>query len=718
MATDTAKRPRRRDDPDRAHAFLVNPPEGRFDYDPMHDLPKCPDPPLDAPWEIASAKLWEGQFREGKVVSQRTRFYPSKGAVEGQVRALRESVPALKRMNYGTMRKVSLRESEGDWWSLGLNSSPRFGSSLSPYIPLLPGPATRQLYWSDYFGMSAKAFEAYQHNPIAHRAVEIHCEFILGRGVEARAKTETGQKVWDAFWQTNNMDNRLEEIVGDCGTYGELFLRYFPQPNRTLAVRSLDPAGIYDIITDQEDWESVYFYHQQEQERSQLFAPPGGNIAPTGPTDPGAVTRYTIRQIPANEVDHYRINARSGEVRGRSDLFPALGYLKRLTDLLTSRVIRADMEARMVFDLMVKGNAGDVTATRNQLFPGGKPPDPGAVLGHNEQVELEAFQFDSAAQADDGSVDELVSMCSLGVGVAKEYLWQGGKSGGGARANALVATEPGQKRFERRQRLTQRILADMAARVFAVAGLTGDDTEIEFVFPSIAVEERSAALKDTAFAESQGWISKKTAATMAARSMDIETFDFEGEQQLIAEEFEHTEDDEPDTDAQPVLGPDGAPISSKPPTKPKQGDGVIRRPMMNATYRQAPKLDPTKASSAEDQPPGLLMPGAGGAEGAAEAGPPGVATDPRAPGRSGFPGDENPTSSAGAANIRKDNLRESDRVIRVAEVAIREAYRAAARVPRRRPDDPSFQALAGEYRDESDRHARELIASIHPAASE
>src|SRR5581483_2572836 len=342
----------------------------------------------------------------------------------------------------------------------------------------------------------------------------ISTEFVLGRGVEARAKTDRGQKVWDAFWRKNNMDDRLESINGDLATYGELFLRYFVQGRTDLIVRSLDPAGIYEIVTDQEDWETVYFYHQQEQERAQLFAPPGGDIAPTGPTSKGAVTRYTIRQIPAPEVDHYRINARSGEVRGRSDLFPALGYLKRLQDLLTSRVIRADMEARMVFDLMVKGNAGDIATTRNNMFPQGKPPEPGAVIGHNEQVELKAFQFSAGTEsAGQGTVEEMVAMCALGVGVSSQYLWTVGRSGG-ARANALVATEPGQKRFERRQRLMQRILHDMAERLFRLNGLTGEDAEIEFVFPSIAVEERSAALKDVAFAESMGWISKKTAASM------------------------------------------------------------------------------------------------------------------------------------------------------------------------------------------------------------
>lgn len=721
---------RRRDDPERPHAFRIDPPENLRDrYNPWADLPTCPDEPPTGRWEL-SGRLWEGQFREGRLVGHRSRFYPSRGALQGQVRALREATPQLARQNFGELRKVHLREGAEptDWWSYGLNTPPMGGGLTTPYIPLIPGPATRQLYWADYFAMSAKAFEASNHNPIAKRAIEIGTDFTLGRGIEHVAKTDAGQKCWDAFWQRNNMDERLEEILGDLQVYGEIFIRYFkPAIQRGLIVRSLDPAGIYEIISDQEDWESVYFYHQQEQERQQLYAPPEGDIAPQGPSEGGAVTKYTIRQIPGEEIDHYRINVRSGEARGRSDLFSALGYLKRLQDLLTSKVIRTDMEARMVFDLMVEGNASDVRAVKGELFPGGKPPEPGSVIGHNKHAELNAFQFGGADKGTDTTVEEIVTMCALGTGVSRQWIWESAH-GGGARAGALVATEPGQKRFERRQRLAQRILHAMAAREFAGCGLTGEDAEIEFIFPSIAVEERSAALKDIAFAESSGWISRQTAATMSARQLDIETFDFEDEQEKIAEEFEKSEEDEGDEEegTPPTIDQTtGAVTDPGTPAKkatPKQGDGVIRRPMVNAAYRQVPKLDPTKSSTAEDQPPGLLMPGPGEAAPGAPP-PPGDAAAARAPGRAGMPGDENPATQAGKANIRRDSgggaMRESvsgELHERVVGVALREAARAGARIPRRRPDDPEFLDESEHFRDQSEENVNDLVGAINGAA--
>src|SRR5581483_11391978 len=234
-----ATQSRRRDQPTRPHAFVVNPPAERYDYDPRHDLPACPDEMPPAGWEL-QARLWEGRFREGRLSDYRTRFYQSRGALESQVRSLREAHVELERADYGNLRSVKLREAgpePSDWWSFGMNNGAALRGALNQYIPLLPGPATRQLYWADYFAMSAKAFEAYQHNPIAHRSVEISTEFVLGRGVEARAKTDRGQKVWDAFWRKNNMDDRLESINGDLATYGELFLRYFVQGRTDLIVR-------------------------------------------------------------------------------------------------------------------------------------------------------------------------------------------------------------------------------------------------------------------------------------------------------------------------------------------------------------------------------------------------------------------------------------------------------------------------------------------------
>jgi hypothetical protein len=328
--------------------------------------------------------------------------------------------------------------------------------------------------------------------------------------------------------------------------------------------------------------------------------------------------------------------------------------------------VRADMLARLVYKLVSKNaNAGDISALMAQLFPRGQAPAPGTVLGLNEQVDLEALQFQDSVGSGVGSdIEALTNFVAVGVGVPKEYL---GIQGRTSRAGALVATEPAAKRFEDRQSLVERLLHRMADRVLDVAGFTGE-REREFVFPAIATEDRSSKLKDLQFAESNMWVSKETAASTAAEELDISSYDYEDEQSRIAAEFADA-DDEGD-------------------------DNKIRRPLIAATGRQVPKLDPTKAAlGPEDEPPGVLV------DPDAPDGDPDD-SDPKGQTRAGFPGDENPLSSEGAANIRRDNKLKERRVVLTQgqlEAVIREAV-AAGRAPRRRADDPDFRRQRADYR--------------------
>jgi hypothetical protein len=636
------------------------------DYDPGHDpydwsrYEVCPDPErLPRSFSI-SGSLWRGRFTEhGRLHSYEVKRFAS-----------RQQLGSLKRTATAMLREAGVRES--DWFAGGGGWMPGGQPQIyDQYIPLLPGPATRQLYWADYFAMSAKCFECGNHDPVAHRAVETITEFVLGRGIEASFASDAAQEAWDAFWTENEMDDRLEEIDGDLSTFGEVLIRYFPLPGGRLAVRSLDPASIYEIVTDQEDIETVYFYHQQYQAPYELYAPPAGNKAPTGPTQ-NAVAKYVIRQIAADEIDHVKINVRSAEKRGRSDLFSALGHFKRLRDLMTSHVIRQDLLSRMVLDLRVEGTALDATALRNAMFPGGRQPPPGSVLAHNAQAELTPFQWQSTSETGvEDVVQELINLIATGVGIPKQYL---GIDSKGGRATALVATEPAAKRFERRQKVLERLLHKMADRVLDAAGIQGEDQrKREFTFPGIVTEDRQAKIADLTTARANGVIADKTYRVAVANELGITTYDPDEEQDLIAEEWAE-------------VG--------------RAGDGRIRRFVIAATNRQAAMLDPTKEPPDEDQPPGLLVP-SGGAE----------APDVAPTSRGGFPADENPLSGQGAANIRKDNQMK-ERLVVLPEGELRAAIREAAREarkPRRRPDDPEFAKHAEQFRAATKENLGQLV---------
>jgi hypothetical protein len=288
-----------------------------------------------------------------------------------------------------------------------------------------------------------------------------------------------------------------------------------------------------------------------------------------------------------------------------------LGDLKRLRDLLTSKVVQSDVATRIMGVLSAKGTNTDINRTLSAIFPNGQTPAPGTFVGINDQVKLEALDLSpSAGIREDFTYEELVDSIVAGVGISRADLGLSpAQSSGTTQATAITSQTSGGKSYEERQLLLKEILEDMFARVMDAAGITSD-VDHEFILPELAKEDRSAKLKDLSTAEGMGWISKQTAATSAAAELGFTTYDFDEEMELIAAEFDLATDEE---DGDPAQG------------------GKIRRPMILASLRQTPKLDPTKAQAVDDEPAGVLV-GPGGAQiqGQKIAGAGGDADDPAA----------------------------------------------------------------------------------------
>lgn len=607
---------------------------------------------LSDPAAQIDARIWEGRFDHGRLVGHRVTERMGRDQLASRYVRLRES--------------LGLREN-GDWFSLGAWQPSQQSPLTQNFTPMIPGPATRQQYWSDYWASSSKCFEASTHSGVAKRACRALVQFPLGRGVRWDISDDRARQAWEAFWTGNRMRRRLRSVFYDLAVFGEQFLRWFPaRPGdpRGLIIRQLDPATIYEIVTDQEDLETVFYYHQQFQTRTELYSPPAVNIAPQGPTVPG-VTRYIIRQIPAQEIDHWKINDVSGEARGRSDLFAALGDLKRMRDLLTSKVIQADIGNRVLAVLTAKGTQTDISRLLAQVFPGGQPPAPGSVIALNDAATLQPFQYTSGREVrSDFTYDELVDAVCAATGIARPYLGLSPAVGSGStQAAALTTVEPSVQTFEERQDIADEMLHQMFDRVMAAAGINGE-TECEFVFPEIASEDSQIRLGLLEQAESDGWISKRRAASTAAAEMDFTDYDFDEEMREIISEFA----DADETDA--TGGQTGA-------SKPARGQ-KIRRPVLRASARQAPKLDPTRAQSADDEPPGVLVSDTGQD----------TTTNAAA-------GERNPASQQGRANIRRQ-ARESD--------------------VRRRSDDPAFIADANKLERATAQNLRRLLSDIDASA--
>lgn len=480
-------------------------------------------------------------------------------------RRLKESVDKSKLATPGHKATIDkkLRE-QGDSFSLdqqisgpGSNVSASFDTGaniLTPvgrdvdFIPLLAGPYNKQLYWFDYLDMHSKAFEAWTHNPIAKRICKMITQFVLGKGVKATvitAEVKTGQKeqdpktgeeyeyvidlqekaqeLLDDHWAQNNLNIRAKQIFRDLLIFGEQFIRYFDAP-WGLKVRALDPSTIWEVVTDPDDAESEFYIHQQYPTKYQWYV-----------DLPIPTIKFIIRQVPVAAYYHMKINTVSGEVRGRSELFAILGWLKRIKEFASDRVIRNKMGNLFVLDVAVEGGDAQVAAAQAQFA---QPPTPGSFFIHNKAATLEGVKAEIGSGDVTSDWDMLMVITAVGAGASLEYLGLNSKS---SKAGALVGTEPDVKTFEDHQELMESFFLQDAKRCFDRAEEMGKlprgvKIKVEITYPALAEENRSEKLKDIAFMESMSWISHKRAASMGAKEMQVTTFEYDEEQELITKE--------------------------------------------------------------------------------------------------------------------------------------------------------------------------------------
>lgn len=417
---------------------------------------------------------------------------------------------------------------------------------FNEYIPLMGGPFSHQLYLHDFLDMLAKAFEAWNHNPLAHQIVKITTHFVLGRGVTYKARDPIVQKRFEQWWDKNEMSTRLEFWSDMLSRDGELMIRRFINPiTKQMFVRWVDPSTIWEVVTDLEDIETVYYYHQQYPTAFQVLYGADKN-AKFNPTNFGS-SKYIINQIPADEMHHVKINCSPNEKRGRTDFFSILGWLKRYKDFQTAVVLRSIIQATFAWKNKLTGTNTDVDAFISAF--GTDQPEFGSVWVENEASDLQPMTANTSTGGALADCPGIVNAIATGSGVPKEYL---GLSEHGTRATAVVSSEPGVKKFQARQLCLGRLLKCLAQEWVANEIISGGipigsrneqtgkmepmDGYIEFQFPEIAVEDRSSKLKDIDSSKLAGYISKRRAATMSAKELGIEDYNFEEEEAEISEE--------------------------------------------------------------------------------------------------------------------------------------------------------------------------------------
>lgn len=420
------------------------------------------------------------------------------------------------------------------------------------YIPLLGGPFNKQLYLYDYLKQHATAFQTYNHDPIAHAAIHIIRDFVIGRGWRVDCKDPAAQALWDAFVEVNDVKTLVDQMCMELSLYGEQMLWWLPnnaskiewqlRPGQESAkaviprVRLIDPSVIWEIITYPEDISRKIAYVWCAPTQYQMY---------TGKDkeQPVPGTKFIFQQIPADQVDHFKVNSVSNEKRGRSDLFPVLGYLKRLRDSVNYSIIGLQKATAWSIDTSIDGNQADIDGYIKSQESLGTIPPPGSEFVHSKKVERKYMANEGARGQNSNAFDWALSMVCAGLGIPVHYFGTH-LAGSTTRASSVVATEPVTKKFEARRLVIENALHTMAKRLFKTFDI---EAEIEVSFPELITQDRSAKMKDLAMAVSMGWISNERAAQIAAKELDISTFEWEVEQKTIAAEK--------GTDEMPALAP-------------------------------------------------------------------------------------------------------------------------------------------------------------------
>jgi hypothetical protein len=332
----------------------------------------------------------------------------------------------------------------------------------SEYTPLLGGPWNKQLYLSQYLDMHAKAFEAYNHNPIAHQLIRLATMFTLGRGLDHTSSNVEIDELIREFVDRTDFYERLEVMANDLWWAGELFIEFYDgKPSKGLTdFRTMDPSTVWEIITQPDDFRNVYYLHQQYSTPYQNYIDPNIKNSP-------AAMKYIIRQVPAQDFYHVKINSSEYEKRGRSELFSVLGWVKRYKDLMNSRVIKGQLEAAFVWDIEIASGDAEVETIGLQLPD---PYNPGATFIHNKALKLTPQA--SAIRASEAAPDiaELKSVIATGASTPKEFI---GETSKGSRGNSLAGTEPGTKNYESKQQIEMRIVYAVFDRVIQNAADAG-----------------------------------------------------------------------------------------------------------------------------------------------------------------------------------------------------------------------------------------------------
>lgn len=457
--------------------------------------------------------------------------------MSGESRGLTKPIGREQFLEWSKQRtSKKLKESWDAFAADGGSVSSVIGSN--DFVPLIGGPFNRQLYYRDYLRMINASFYAYHHDPAAKGVTSILVDFTMGRGFQLHAKgkdANVAQVLWNVFAKVNNFHEQMDQFAMELSAQGEHMWWWLPNKQTRISfnpalgekvptamiprVRLLDPSNIAEIITIPEDIaQGVLYYVWLAPTQYQMYT-----------RDNQPTTKFIYTQIPADQIMHVKVNSFSNEKRGRSDFFPALGYMKRLRDGVNYALVGQQKAAAWCIDTTIEGDENDIDTyishQKQQECETGEHTA-GSEFVHTSAIKREYLANSATAKGSDSPVFSwCLNMIAMASGIPISYLGTH-LSGGSTRASALVATEPVAKRFERRQLVYERTVRAIFDRLMMTFNLNAD---CEIIFPELLTQDRSALFKDLSLAQVNDWIKPSRAAEIANKELGTKDFNFQKE---------------------------------------------------------------------------------------------------------------------------------------------------------------------------------------------
>jgi 1,2-phenylacetyl-CoA epoxidase PaaB subunit len=392
------------------------------------------------------------------------------------------------------------------------------------YRPLMGQKGQRrEIQYIEFDRMFEVAYWMWDHSPMTRRMAKMDKSFLFGESFTITSEDKDLQELIDSYVERNKLQSRFPEWMMWLSLLGEqCWEAPANEHNGDVTLSYVDPKNIREVYVNKANVEQIL----------------GVELQGTSDTKGRYIRNIRIGTDPIVEAEFGRlsgecfffsINHPPNDPRGRSDYLTLFDWIDGVERYGYNYMERAEALLNYVWDVTLKGMNEDQI---REWAKTAKPPQPGSLRAHNENVEWDAVSPDIKAQDFTNGFNMGKSFVLGSAGRPDSWY------GGGGKAYQTEAEQFGQvpiKDFDERQQLHKEILECLIRHQIDQAivhkKLNEKKAEADFVvnMPEISkkdlgklmngIPQVAAALS---IAEDRGWIRREDAVkTWAAISSQI-----------------------------------------------------------------------------------------------------------------------------------------------------------------------------------------------------